>query len=92
MKCVVVDFFPAARFTPMFAGVSPVAKKNKSPEYVSVKIESEVYRLVRTIASYHGKKIGVMLSEIAGPEARRRFLAMQKGEPPADAAREEADD
>lgn len=54
---------------------SPVATK---PEQVSVKINADVYRLVRTVAAWKGVNISDYLSEIVEPIARRDMAKMQK--------------
>jgi hypothetical protein len=52
--------------------------KPKQRTYVSVKIDAEIYRLIRTVAAYRGVNVGDYLSDIAEPPARRDFDKMKK--------------
>jgi hypothetical protein len=45
---------------------------------VSVKIDADVYRLVRTVAAWKGVAVSDYLSGIVGPLARKDFARMQK--------------
>jgi uncharacterized protein (DUF1778 family) len=61
----------------------PMAKRND----VSVKIDAEVYRLVKTAASWQGKDIAEYLSEVAREAATRDISGisaeLQQPEPKA---------
>jgi hypothetical protein len=57
-----------------------VAKKKKS--YVSVKIEADVYRDVKTVAAWKGLKVAEYLSEIARAPARRDLDKIHGSRPP----------
>jgi len=63
--------------------VSPVSvtvAKKQPPQRneTSVKIDSDVYRLVRTVAAWRGVNVSEYLSEIVAPIARRDVQRMQK--------------
>lgn len=51
-----------------------VAKRNE----VSVKIDADVYRLVRTVAAWKGVNVSEYLSEIVAPVVRKDMAKMQK--------------
>ncbi len=51
-----------------------VAKRNE----VSVKMDAEVYRMVRTVAAWKGVNISEYLSANMAPIARRDMAKMQK--------------
>jgi hypothetical protein len=51
---------------------TPMAKRND----VSVKIDAEVYRLVKTAASWQGKDIAEYLSEVAKEAAMRDIASI----------------
>lgn len=62
-----------------------VAKKS---ELISVKIEPDVYRLIRTVAAWKGENISEYLSEAVRPVAQRDFDRMKA----AGRAKEEHDE
>jgi hypothetical protein len=49
-------------------------KRNK----VSVKLDGDIYRLVKTIAAYRGVTIEEYLSEIVGPIAHRDWVKITR--------------
>lgn len=54
----------------------------KKPPPLSVKIDPEVYRLVRTAAAWFGEDITSYLSRIVRPVAQRDVDAIDSGSPP----------
>lgn len=60
---------------PVALSTSTVAKQRNE---VSVKIDAEVYRMVRTIAAWKGVNISEYLSEIVRPIARRDMAKVNK--------------
>lgn len=61
----------------------PVAKKNE----VSVKMNADVYRLVKTLAAWRNVTIADYLGEIVDPVVRRDLKKMQR-----EAARDHPED
>jgi hypothetical protein len=59
----------------MAAGTAEMADKRT---YVSVKIDSEVYRLIKTVASWKGLNVADYLTEIARPVAERDFAKINR--------------
>lgn len=56
------------------ASAVTVAKRNE----VSVKMDADVYRLVRTVAAWMGVNVSEYLSKSMAPIARRDMAKMQK--------------
>jgi hypothetical protein len=56
----------------------PMVRRND----VSVKIDAEVYRLVKTAAAWQGRDLGEYLSEIAREAALRDIAKMKEELPP----------
>ncbi len=49
-----------------------------APEYVSVKIRVDVYRKVKTVASWNGEKVGEYLSRVVDPIAEKDLDAINR--------------
>lgn len=54
-------------------------KRAEGAEYVSVKIDVRVYRLVRAVAAYKGKSVADLLSQLAQAPAKKAFEDMVGG-------------
>lgn len=58
--------------------------KPKSPrysgKYVTAKIDARVYRLIKAVAAYRGRRASDLLHEIISPLVDQRFAAIQGGE------------
>ncbi len=46
--------------------------------YVSVKIEADAYRVIRTVAAWKGLNVADYLTQIARPTADKDFAKMQR--------------
>ena len=51
----------------------------KRPDPISVKIDADVYRLLKTIAAWHGKHVSEYLTETMRPIVLRDFEAIKRG-------------
>lgn len=59
---------------------------------ISVKINADVYRIIKTVAAWKGIPVSDYLSEIAGPPARRDMARMSKEAAKEAPGRDEDDD
>lgn len=66
-------------------GILTVPRKKqdagKRPDPISVKIDADVYRLLKTVAAWHGKHVSEYLTETMRPIVTRDFEAMKRVSP-----------